>query len=368
MLHLSNLLFPSLVRKNETTFKALSNPSMTKTTTVYSLDWSKIDEIKQIRFKEDKLDVFPGTLPQEYDIWVKERLFSIPIHYLDEIRNSARKAALEWNTERRFDTLIRDICLEPAISYVYKAFRLLADCSYDQKTNYYDRSNNKCFLHHAMLYKFWVFQTSRGELAYDYSKIKSLENWVTEHEEDIDTPIIRKFISALNDYHTNILFPLSLNDSEKINFSTLVSEKDLDSTRADLKRLWADNRGIMNISYGNIKGISPFLKEIIRKYREKAPQDYGIILLIKNKSYVKEYKNLLEGNVVDDIQHQCSETDPHLISVLGKKHIPNRKGYIVFSEGIKEIGKVMKFMTPSHIYTSKKGVLYITGFYGEDAY
>jgi hypothetical protein len=167
MVHLhGSLLFPSLVLINKVQFKSWNTNTNDKTTFVYKLDWEKIDNIKKENWKRNKQQTseseFPGTLPQKYNKFVNDLQFSIPTQYMDEIRRNSRQAQLEWATNRHFDTTIKEICLQPSIEYAYVAFRLLTDCLYDPKTNYFYRGHNKSFATQALLYKFWAHQTGRS--------------------------------------------------------------------------------------------------------------------------------------------------------------------------------------------------------------
>ena len=177
------LLFPRFVRTGETNFKSKSGSSDSKTTMVYQLDWDPIDKIREDRWYKYQAQTsdskFMGTLPPKYDEWVKGMQFAIPQHYMEEIRRCAHQASIEWATERHFDTMIREICLKPAISYAYVAFRLIADCMYDDQSNYFYRGDDKTIATQAMLYKFWSYQTGRGLLK-DHAMFSRIEGIVNE--------------------------------------------------------------------------------------------------------------------------------------------------------------------------------------------
>jgi hypothetical protein len=195
MIHLGSLLFPSLVRCGETTFKSWSDGK--SATTLYRLDWSRADSAREaswVKWVGDRpstsntttyLCKYHGTLPKKYDDWVKSMLFAIPQNYFDEIRRTARMGLIEWSTGRPFDTMIRDICLQPAIGYIFTSFRLLADCLYDEKTNYFYRGPDKVIAPQALLYKFWSGQTGGG-LVRDhahFNRIESMQCDCRENEE-----------------------------------------------------------------------------------------------------------------------------------------------------------------------------------------
>jgi len=181
MVHLQHsILFPTLTFETDAQFRGAPSE---KTTPVYKLDWGNVDRIKEDRWMKQVAKTadsrFPGTLPQKYDLWVKGMSFALTEAYLTEIRRCARMAQTEWGAERRFDTAIREICLEPAISCCYVAFRMLADCLYDPKANYFYRGPDKVLATQALLYKFWAFQTGRG-LVQGHARFDRIEWQINE--------------------------------------------------------------------------------------------------------------------------------------------------------------------------------------------
>jgi hypothetical protein len=209
MLSLSSprcLQFPSLVHVGETQFSAWQEKG--KSTTLYRLDWSRLDSEReqhwlkshaknQIQTSDQTfvLAEYPGSLPEPYDTWVKNMIFSVPRSYVDEIHRVCRMASIEWATERHFDTMIRDICLEPAIAYTYVGFRLLSDCLYDSKTAFFYRGNDKTFAPQALLYKFWSGQTGRGLLR-SHARFEKISGRL---EADVS-----KFISVIDEHEKRL--------------------------------------------------------------------------------------------------------------------------------------------------------------------
>lgn len=190
-----SLLFPRFSPQGEVSFKSWSDSQ--KTTDTYKLDWDTIDNIKKERYNRNinKESPYPGTLPELYDNWVKNMIFAIPNTYKAEIRRCTHLALLEWGTNRPFDTMIREICLEPAISYIYVSFRLIADCLYDKEANYFYRGEDKAYATQAMLYKFWSFQTGSG-LIKKHARFENLN-----HENNI----VQDFLEVINKYEeTNL--------------------------------------------------------------------------------------------------------------------------------------------------------------------
>ena len=221
MIRLGSLLFPSLVRCGETSFKLGGSQG---TTTLYRLDWSRADAAREASWVKwagngpstsDStffLCKYHGTLPKKYDDWVKDMIFAVPQNYYDEIHRTARQGLIEWSTERHFDTMIREVCLEPAIGYIFTAFRLLADCIYDEKTNFFFRGPDKIIAPQALLYKFWSGQTGGGlvQKHADFDRIRShLECTCTGDEEcskcsDEFSVTIRRFLRAIDEHEKAI--------------------------------------------------------------------------------------------------------------------------------------------------------------------
>jgi len=207
MIRLGSLLFPSLGRCGETTFKSGSQGA----TTLYRLDWSRADSAREASWVKWAgngpstsscfyLCKYHGTLPKKYEDWVKDMLFAIPQSYYDEIHRTARMGLIEWSTERHFDTMIRDICLQPAIGYIFTSFRLLADCLYDEKTNYFSRDPDKVIAPQALLYKFWSGQTGRG-LIRDHAHFNRIESSEQCTCVETDTAShIRCFLKAIKEH------------------------------------------------------------------------------------------------------------------------------------------------------------------------
>ena len=202
MVRLNELLFPSLIRTGETKFKSWSDSE--KTTGLYKVDWDSIDKIKKDRWGDD--ESFPGTLPPKYDEWVKEMVFAIPTHYMDEIRHAARRGLVQWCTRRHFDTMIREICLMPAVSSIYVSFRLLADCLYDPEKNYFYRGEDKVLAPQALLYKFWAHQTGRG-LIREHCHFEKID-WVMDSQnhltDDNKRATVSPFLSEIAQFELNL--------------------------------------------------------------------------------------------------------------------------------------------------------------------
>lgn len=183
-----SFVFPRLVSLGEVKFKSWSQQD---TTTLYKLDWDSFDQEIDRRHQEWNRQAWPSenlSITQQfvepYESLLKNFRYTIPQHYLEEIRRSTQKALMEWNQERHFDTNIRDLCLGPAIAHIKVAFELLCDCLYDEKTNYFLRSQ---FKHIAFvplhLIRFWQHQTGAG-LILDRAEFLKVEEALSLREDN----------------------------------------------------------------------------------------------------------------------------------------------------------------------------------------
>ena len=180
-------IFPKLVFEKETTFKNNEGSSR-----VYRLDWSG----------------HSGDLPLEYREWSDNLLFVISDDYYNEIQRCMRRFNEEWAMRRRFDTSVRETCLNPAIEFAFTAFYLLCDCLYDEEKNYFLRDSRKIIAHNILAYRFWWTQTGEGCVRY-HAKLDEMEHrvdsmrrgpmcdWENEHHEERV-----KFLEAIQDFET----------------------------------------------------------------------------------------------------------------------------------------------------------------------
>jgi len=168
-----HLVFPSLTRIDEVSFKSWSESK--GKTGVYKLNWDGFD--KRILEKavkahyavtvydndgnpmEREFEAPSQPLPKEWDEMLNKIEYAIPHHYLDEIRRMTHMGMLEWAQERHFNTSIREMCLEPAQTFIGCAFKLIADCCYDRNMNYFMRDDFKHFVAPLCIYRFWKHQT-----------------------------------------------------------------------------------------------------------------------------------------------------------------------------------------------------------------
>lgn len=197
----SPLYFPKLKKIDEISIGLRSERSDEgKVTSIYSLDWSLQNKIKEehyIKWRSSTSDMkFPGDLPKEYEEMLGKIIFAIPFHYLQRIRYYAKLGFELWNEKNSFDTNIREMCLKPSISSVEVAFKLIADCIYDKKTNYFYRGDDKVIISRVMLYKFWNHQTGRGLLE-DHADFDGMMCWK-------DRECVKKFIEAIKKFREKL--------------------------------------------------------------------------------------------------------------------------------------------------------------------
>ena len=217
----NSLIYPTLYYYND--YKTQTD---NKKHQLYKLDWNKKEySCHEIPHTSDDTD-YLSALPEPYDSWTTDLIFSIPENYMAEIQRMAHTSRMEWTHRRKFDTMIREICLGPAIEYIWVIFRLLADCSYDIQTGYFDRRVERILIPYALAYKFWRNQTGHG-LVIDHSKINELERklefslyWVDDQQKTVDC--ITQFVSKIKQHeklidqdHTRKYSIKESTDSEK---------------------------------------------------------------------------------------------------------------------------------------------------------
>ena len=200
------LHFPKFVYNGRVEMKQWKDTD--KVADCYELDWSSKEDRAQKRF--DDLAGASGNVkfvpdfPEEYSEWLSGLQFVISRAYMEEIRRNAQKALEEWNLNRPFDTICREMCLRPAIQYAYTAFYLTADCVYDSTENFYYRGPRKSLITHALAYKFWVYQTGINVVKYnaELERLSKLISWKTMGNEERDE--IERFLAAIEDHSERV--------------------------------------------------------------------------------------------------------------------------------------------------------------------
>lgn len=144
-----SFVFPKIRYYNESKFKSWSSDQ--EGCNIYTLDWKIVDPKGDgwFRMKEPYCKITEGP-------------FAIPPHYLEGIRHYSRLAKIEWSKRWGYDTNIREMCLVPGIEAANTALKLVADCAYDEKKDYFDRSVYKPVRKYAMMWRFWQYQTGWG--------------------------------------------------------------------------------------------------------------------------------------------------------------------------------------------------------------
>lgn len=191
----SSLLFPTLRRVGEDTLKHPTNTFMNeehgRTFQLYKLDWRTLDEAKMARHSkwasavgrplpEDNRLV---ELPQPFEDQVNNYVFALSGAYLQGVRQHSNDALECWSRSHPFDTMIREICREPAVTHVWVAFMLLSDCIWDQESHYWDRERLLPLSASMMAYKFWSGQTGGGLFGV-HSRLIDLEQKFRPENED----------------------------------------------------------------------------------------------------------------------------------------------------------------------------------------
>lgn len=213
-------IFPRLISLSEVNFRSWSQQN---TTSLYKLDWGSFDQEINRKHQEWNRRCWPAKdLPitqkfsDPYESLLQNFRYAIPQHYLEEIKHETRKAVMEWNRERHFDTNIRDLCLKPAIAHIKVAFDLLCDCLYDEETNYFLRNPHKYNIFVPLhLVRFWQHQTGAG-MIYEHSGLSETKDLLqfkenrlekTEHSNDEKSEIkeLKDFMTFIKEHINNIL-------------------------------------------------------------------------------------------------------------------------------------------------------------------
>lgn len=169
------LFFPKLkfVKEDQLVHKDAENSQSGRPIATYKLDWKEQEELIRKKHEKWKRDYHPGKklpfigqLPYEWDEWIKSLVFAINDGYMQEIQYWTSEGLLAWNRSNyaSADTMIREICLKPAIAMIEVAFALIGDCVYDPEKKWFSRIGKGFLSLPVMLYKFWAYQTGRGLL------------------------------------------------------------------------------------------------------------------------------------------------------------------------------------------------------------
>jgi len=149
----------------------------------YKLDWSGFHQ-----------------LPKPYEQQIQSLSFFLNESYLEEIVRVRKNAIHEWG----FDTSIREICLEPAITFSQIYFKLLWDRVMVESLQY------QHWLQNALMYKMWIGQTGGGCIFdnADMHKLHRLtdrfltKETITKYQHELLSNI-QTFCSEINKFRKN---------------------------------------------------------------------------------------------------------------------------------------------------------------------
>lgn len=183
------LEFPRLVITNYNVDPKFKGHTPIEELALYKLDWGGFEK-----------------LPEPYEQQVQNLKFAISTQYKTEIFHSKTQAVAGWDRYYPFDTVIREMCLEPAIAFTKVTINLIWDCVYNEENRVY-ASNDNWWLRNAMMYKLWLHQTGRGCVARN-ANIPNLEDLLSwreknsEYKEDLE-----KFIRTIRNLENQIYRP-----------------------------------------------------------------------------------------------------------------------------------------------------------------
>jgi hypothetical protein len=186
------LLFPKLSYLREGIIKHKGD-HWEKKVIIYKLDWSQIDLIKEKDHKNwnkkyhSYTDIkFIGTIPEDLRALTEDMEYAIDEKYAGSIHFFYLKAQEIYCNTYPHDTVVREWCLNPADSCIIALFKLINDCTYDEKEQYFKKfSDEKMFIPHLMAFRFWIYQAGRG-LLFDKSGFNEIESsFLAEKRKDL---------------------------------------------------------------------------------------------------------------------------------------------------------------------------------------
>ncbi len=111
---------------------------------------------------------YPTEFTEFFKMYSK---FKMPINYYNECSYLKNSAITEWNREKRFDTIVREALLEPAIAYIESYFHIICDSIFmynlqlfkkDEKALQQRTIRDKYKLITLLLFRLWKHQTGSG--------------------------------------------------------------------------------------------------------------------------------------------------------------------------------------------------------------
>lgn len=191
------LTFPPLRFITKVNFSSWSNDSKSMTP-LYKLDWDEFDRNLAKRIGHE----LPyKALPDEYEKQVRSLKFAISHNYRQGISHHSNLAQAERNRFWPYDTMVRDICLNVVAEAIRTAFFLLKDCTYDQDTGGFDRSDDRSLFDNMLVWRFWVHQTGRGTVwrkaNFDYLEL--LPGYIEEHDPE-QANRVREFLENMREH------------------------------------------------------------------------------------------------------------------------------------------------------------------------
>lgn len=163
---------PHLKKIDEATVKHPEKPFKGN---LFILEWNSIEFRKFSKFEQflrswditDPNEInerFPGTTSNTNYEFTNKMKFVISNTYLNQIRNNVLQAYNSLVSVDIDDTMIREYCMKPSEMNIQVAFFLIADCLFDEETNYFDRKYHINHITSSLLWRYWSFSTGRGLL------------------------------------------------------------------------------------------------------------------------------------------------------------------------------------------------------------
>lgn len=234
--------FPQLVFVEEISF-----PTSDNKVPLYRLDWSKFEDYHKEKHETWNKKWWPSQeiplvdfVPEEYKA-IDSMHYLLDGKYMDEINRCFRQAFDEWQQNKPFDTVIRAVTSEIQKAYLYVGFKLLCDCMFSKKTDFYERGVLKIVAPHYFLVRFWQHNVG-ASLVSDFSMLDKLKS---RKSSSVDGIVINNFVNEVEkkilERETHIQ-PLMIPNNQKADI-----EKSLEAVKQEFYE-----HGI--ISYSNSRG------------------------------------------------------------------------------------------------------------------
>lgn len=151
--NVNGLYFPKLTYEKN----IILQNNIAKTVSVYSIDWSKKPDYRDIKFANTP------TFSSLYDELLLNNRYAISTTYLKEIRRYSWNALYEFNNTKKmeYQSHIKEYCYNAVYEMIDITFKLISDSLCNDACTYFERNPiKKEMIHLILILKFWHGQIS----------------------------------------------------------------------------------------------------------------------------------------------------------------------------------------------------------------